>query len=97
MRRGGLSTEGYTSCRLPGQVIINLARWLEAVPDYGAPLEVYRAYVINHEVGHEFGEGHEACPVPGARHRSCSSRRTAWTAACRTPGRSSTGAGTSGS
>ncbi|WP_239095829.1 DUF3152 domain-containing protein [Micromonospora lutea] len=63
---GGLSTEGYTSCRLPGQVIINLARWLEAVPDYGAPLEVYRAYVINHEVGHEFGEGHEACPAPGA-------------------------------
>lgn len=63
---GGLSTEGYTSCRLPGQVIINLARWLEAVPDYGAPLQVYRAYVINHEVGHEFGEGHEACPGPGA-------------------------------
>jgi hypothetical protein len=62
---GGLSTEGYTSCRLPGQVVINLARWLEAVPDYGAPLEVYQAYVINHEVGHEFGEGHEACPAPG--------------------------------
>ncbi|PWU49613.1 hypothetical protein DLJ47_25905 [Micromonospora sp. S4605] len=62
---GGLSTEGYTSCRLPGKVIINLARWLEAVPDYGAPLEVYRAYVVNHEVGHEFGEGHEACPGPG--------------------------------
>ncbi|WP_331460995.1 DUF3152 domain-containing protein [Micromonospora tarapacensis] len=62
---GGLSTEGYTSCRLPGKVIINLARWLEAVPDYGASLEVYRAYVINHEVGHEFGEGHEACPAPG--------------------------------
>ncbi|WP_434741774.1 DUF3152 domain-containing protein [Micromonospora sp. SH-82] len=62
---GGLSTERYTSCRLPGQVIVNLARWLEAVPDYGAPLEVYRSYVINHEVGHEFGYGHEACPGPG--------------------------------
>ncbi|MCM0675849.1 DUF3152 domain-containing protein [Micromonospora phytophila] len=62
---GGLSTEGYTSCRLPGQVIINLARWLEAVPDYGAPLEIYRAYVVNHEVGHELGEGHQACPGPG--------------------------------
>ncbi|MFG3705517.1 DUF3152 domain-containing protein [Micromonospora sp. NPDC047670] len=62
---GGLSTEGYTSCRLPGQVVINLARWLEAVPDYGAPLETYRAYVINHEVGHEFGEVHQACPAPG--------------------------------
>ncbi|WP_320069278.1 DUF3152 domain-containing protein [Micromonospora sp. RTGN7] len=62
---GGLSTEGYTSCRLPGQVIINLARWMEAVADYGAPLEVYRTYVVNHEVGHEFGELHEACPGPG--------------------------------
>ncbi|WP_233512583.1 DUF3152 domain-containing protein [Micromonospora deserti] len=62
---GGLSTEGYTSCRLPGQVIVNLARWLEAVPDYGAPLQVYRAYVINHEVGHELGEEHQTCPGPG--------------------------------
>ncbi|WP_446217007.1 DUF3152 domain-containing protein [Micromonospora sp. IBHARD004] len=63
---GGLITERYTSCRLPGRVIINLARWMESVPDYGAPLEVYRIYVINHEVGHEFGEEHQACPGPGA-------------------------------
>ncbi|MET7970564.1 DUF3152 domain-containing protein [Micromonospora sp. NPDC005305] len=63
---GGLSTQRYTSCRLPGRVVINLARWMEAVPDYGAPLEVYRTYVVNHEVGHEFGEMHQACPEPGA-------------------------------
>ncbi|MBQ1072140.1 DUF3152 domain-containing protein [Micromonospora sp. C31] len=62
---GGLSTGGHTSCRLPGQVIINLARWLQAVPDYGAPLAIYRAYVVNHEVGHELGEEHQACPGPG--------------------------------
>ncbi|MFJ6195816.1 DUF3152 domain-containing protein [Micromonospora sp. NPDC092111] len=62
---GGLSTEGYTSCRLPGQVIINLARWMDAVPDYGAPLAVYRTYVVNHEVGHELGEEHQSCPGPG--------------------------------
>ncbi|MFI7212460.1 DUF3152 domain-containing protein [Micromonospora maritima] len=63
---GGLRTERYTSCRLPGRVVLNLARWMTAVPDYGAPLEVYRTYVVNHEVGHEFGELHQACPAPGA-------------------------------
>ncbi|SCL40623.1 Protein of unknown function [Micromonospora pallida] len=62
---GGLHTAGYSSCRLPGQVIINLDRWRTAVPDYTASLDVYREYVINHEVGHEFGELHEACPGPG--------------------------------
>ncbi|HZM83845.1 MAG TPA: DUF3152 domain-containing protein [Candidatus Limnocylindrales bacterium] len=58
----------YTSCRQVGQVIINLDRWRLSVPPYvdnDIPLKLYRAYVINHEVGHELGRGHVGCPAPG--------------------------------
>jgi Protein of unknown function (DUF3152) len=60
--------EPYTSCRAPGKVIFNLARWRLSVPDYVAgrvPLDSYRQYMINHEVGHELGHGHELCPGKG--------------------------------
>lgn len=62
---GGVHTDQFGSCRIPGEVIINLARWLTSVPDYGASLDVYREYAINHEVGRELGHGNEVCPAPG--------------------------------
>jgi hypothetical protein len=61
----GLHTDGYSSCRITGKVIINLARWNTAIPDYGAPVGDYQTYVVNHETGHELGHGHEACPAAG--------------------------------
>ncbi|MBE1580238.1 DUF3152 domain-containing protein [Amycolatopsis roodepoortensis] len=58
--------DGYTSCRNGNNVVLNVARWANGVPGYGAPLTVYRQYMVTHEVGHRLGRGHEKCPVPGA-------------------------------
>jgi hypothetical protein len=55
----------YTSCRNGDHVILNVARWAHAVPHYGAPLDAYRAYMVNHETGHRLGFGHELCPGAG--------------------------------
>lgn len=65
IRRNGIP---YTSCQQTRKVIINLDRWRLAVPhfvDGSIPLEAYRLYLINHEVGHELGRRHEDCPGPG--------------------------------
>lgn len=60
--------EGGVSCRLTGQVIINLSRWRSSVEHFveaEVPLLAYRQMVLNHEVGHELGYGHYACPGEG--------------------------------
>jgi hypothetical protein len=61
----GVGTGGYTSCRYGDRAVINLARWATAVPDYEGDVGTYRLYVINHEVGHVLGNGHQPCPGPG--------------------------------
>lgn len=70
--RGGLDIRvddiPFTSCQVSGWVVINLDRWRLSTPDYvssGTPLQTYRQYVINHEVGHQLGYGHEQCPGNG--------------------------------
>jgi hypothetical protein len=61
----GVGTGGYTSCRYGERAVINLARWATAVPDYEGDVATYREYVVNHEVGHALGNGHEDCPGAG--------------------------------
>ncbi|MFC0505461.1 DUF3152 domain-containing protein [Micromonospora costi] len=57
--------DGYTSCRNGDRVVLNVARWVRGVPRYGASLATYRTYMVNHEVGHRLGHGHERCPGRG--------------------------------
>ncbi|WP_089154424.1 DUF3152 domain-containing protein [Micromonospora sp. NBS 11-29] len=60
----GDPTDRYTSCRSGDQVVINVARWVYGVP-HVPDLDLYRQYLINHEVGHRLGRGHERCPGGG--------------------------------
>ncbi|MEV0425455.1 DUF3152 domain-containing protein [Micromonospora sp. NPDC050495] len=57
-------TDHYTSCRNGNQVVINVARWVRGVPQF-PDLGRYRQYLLNHEVGHRLGRGHERCPRAG--------------------------------
>ena len=58
--------DGYTSCRNGPSVVLNVARWAGGVPFYRGDLTAYRQYMVNHEVGHRLGHGHEKCPRPGS-------------------------------
>jgi len=61
----GVTDGAYSSCRTGQLVMINLDRWLYAVPEFRGDVALYRQYVINHEVGHGLGLGHQTCPGPG--------------------------------
>ncbi|WUC97748.1 DUF3152 domain-containing protein [Streptomyces sp. NBC_00525] len=63
--KSGLDTHGEVNCRVGTDVMVNLKRWQTGSPEFDGPLGEYRALIINHEVGHWLGRGHETCPGKG--------------------------------
>ncbi len=60
-----LRTMGTLSCGQGSTAVLTLYRWVRAIPDYGTDRTGYRHYVVNHEVGHTLGHGHQMCPGRG--------------------------------
>lgn len=62
-----LGTAGELSCWRGGRAVLNARRWVGGARTFGADVEAYRIYLINHEVGHAVGRPHEECPRKGHR------------------------------
>lgn len=61
-----LQTIGQLSCAHDGVVAVNLIRWESGSLGWPTDLETYRAWVVNHEVGHVLlGPTHQPCPGDG--------------------------------
>ena len=63
-----LDTAGRYSCGRNGWIALNLLRWETAAEVWPSTLEIYRQYLVNHEVGHYLlGANHDNfCTVAGS-------------------------------
>lgn len=59
-----MTTRGSVNCRNGATVNINADRWNYLTP-WNTDADSYHTYVINHEVGHWLGHGHERCQGSG--------------------------------
>ncbi|GAA1490460.1 hypothetical protein GCM10009626_32060 [Brachybacterium sacelli] len=57
-------TQGLWNCRVGEDVVLNSDRWKTMTPTY-EDLPAYRAYMVNHEVGHFLGHDHASCGGEG--------------------------------
>ncbi|MDX3663130.1 DUF3152 domain-containing protein [Streptomyces sp. ID05-26A] len=55
-----------TSCFVGGVVYVSAPRWFRGAESFAGDLAGYRQYLVNHEIGHFLGRGHEPCPADGA-------------------------------
>ncbi|WP_446664042.1 DUF3152 domain-containing protein [Flexivirga sp. B27] len=61
-----LPTHGGTSCATGQHVVINYKLWMRGVTYFKGDVAAYREYMVNHEVGHALGHGHQQCTKRGA-------------------------------
>lgn len=61
-----LPTHGDTSCDTSAHVVLNYKLWMRGVPYFKGHLDQYREYMVNHEIGHALGHGHQQCSRKGA-------------------------------
>jgi len=60
-----LETGGTLSCGIGSRAVLTVYRWVLTTPEFSDTREKYRQYLINHEVGHVLGHGHEQCAGKG--------------------------------